>query len=178
MNSHKIRLPFLAVFLVVALLLFFTSASKKQNSVTPLSDSIAYSFALKDLQLQPVQFDIYKGKVVLINLWATWCGPCREEMPYLQKLYETYSHPDFEIVAISLDKNSNIDKVKSYLAKNNFTFPVFYPAENFPKVLQVPAIPSSFLIDRQGRIVWQETGVENFSKQSFKKRIDALINLR
>jgi hypothetical protein len=68
--------------------------------------------------------------------------------------------------------------VKSYLAKNNFTFPVFYPAENFPKVLQVPAIPSSFLIDRQGRIVWQETGVENFSKQSFKKRIDALINLR
>jgi thiol-disulfide isomerase/thioredoxin len=178
MKSQRIRLPFLVLFFVIALLFFFTSASKKKNTVSAFSDSVSYSFTLKDLNQQPVQFNSYKGKVVLINLWATWCGPCRVEMPYLQKLYETYSHADFEIVAISLDNNSNAEKVKSYLIKNDFTFPVFYPGENFPEILQVPSIPSSFLIDKQGRIVWQETGVENFSKQGFKKRIDALINLR
>ena len=83
-----------------------------------------------------------------------------------------------------MELSNEIDKVEyittkdfntNYLLQNNFTFPVYYPDQNFPKVLQVRAIPSSFLIDKKGQIVWHKTGVENFNKASFRKKIDALV---
>ncbi|MFN7706152.1 MAG: TlpA family protein disulfide reductase [Chryseotalea sp.] len=175
MKLPELRVPLYLLIFVIPLFVLVTTASNQYRVNSVIADSVSYTFSLIDMNQKSVPFHQYRGKVVLVNLWATWCGPCRAELPSLQKLQQSYLHPDFEIVAISLDKQSDNQKVNNYLLQNNFTFPVYYPDQNFPKVLQVRAIPSSFLIDKKRQIVWHKTGVENFNKASFRKKIDALV---
>lgn len=140
------------------------------------ADTLDFNFNVIDLSGKSISLNKWKGKFVLINLWATWCGPCRVEMPHLQKLYTTFEHPDFEIITFSLDKQNQVEKVKSYLSRSNYTFNVFFPDKDFPDVLKVKSIPSSFLIDDKGKIVWQHTGVFRFDKSSFKKKLRQLMH--
>jgi thiol-disulfide isomerase/thioredoxin len=121
-----------------------------------------YGFEIKDLSGNKVSFDHYKGKVLFINLWATWCGPCKAEMPGIQSLSEKLKNEDVAFVMLSVDKETSLPKVKSYLENNQFTFPVFMPNGFLPELLHVPSIPTTFIVNKAGKIIMKEVGTRNY----------------
>lgn len=135
--------------------------------------SFDYNFSVKDLKGNIVSFDQYKGKVVFINLWATWCGPCKAEMPGIQSLSEKLKGVPVEFVILSVDKEAALPKVNTYLEKNQFTFPVFMPQGYLPEEMQVPSIPTTFVISKEGKILMKEVGTRNYDT---KKMINFLID--
>lgn len=134
-------------------------------------DTFNYDFTIKDLNGNKFQFDQYKGKVVFINLWATWCGPCKAEMPGIQKLYSKMKNDSVIFVMLSLDKDQAFSKVQAYIEKNEYTFPVFMPSGFLAEQLQVPSIPTTFVISKEGKIIMKEVGIRNYDTQ---KMIDFL----
>lgn len=121
-----------------------------------------YAFTVKDLQGNKLAFDQYKGKVVFLNLWATWCGPCKAEMPGIHNLYTKMKGEPVEFVMLSIDKDKALQKVESYVKSNHYTFPVFMPSGYLAQQLQVPSIPTTFVISREGKIVMKEVGTRNY----------------
>ncbi len=132
-----------------------------------------YNFTIKDLNGNKVPFEKFKGKVVFINLWATWCGPCKAEMPGIQELAVALKDKPIEFVMLSLDKDAMLPKVVSYIEKNQYTFPVFMPHEFLPDQLQVASIPTTIIVSKEGKIIVRETGAKNYNT---KKMIDFLID--
>ena len=99
-----------------------------------------------------------KGNVVLLNLWATWCGPCRYEIPALQAMHDKHHGDGFKVVGISLDE-SGTDAVKQFVTEKKMTYPIAIDADgNLASLFHTTVIPTSVLIDREGRIVWKKFG--------------------
>ena len=110
-------------------------------------------FTLTDLQGKTWTLKDLKGKVVLVNFWATWCPPCRKEMPDLNALYQRFKDQGFVILAIS---DEEVDKVKPFIAERSITYPVMLdPGRKVNELFQVEGIPKSFVYDREGKLVAQ-----------------------
>ncbi len=139
-------------------------------------ESFDYGFRIKDLTGSPVNFDQFKGKVVFINIWATWCGPCRAEMPTIQSLFETIDSPNIAFVILSIDRERDKGKMISYLKEKQFSFPVFQPAGPLPEMMQVSSIPTTFIIAKDGRIASREVGTTNFNTPKFRKFLAKLAS--
>ena len=122
-----------------------------------LTSKPAPDFQLERLSGATVTLSDLKGKVVLLNFWATWCGPCREEMPHLAKLYEKYRDQGLEILAITTDEKSDRAKVAPFVEKYGLTFPVLYD-EGIADAYGVNGMPSTVYVDAQGRTRYQTTG--------------------
>jgi thiol-disulfide isomerase/thioredoxin len=136
--------------------------------------SFDYDFRIKDMQGNVIDFNQFKGKTIFINLWATWCGPCRVEMPSIQKLYDRVNHDEIVFVILSLDENKNHDKILNYISDRALTLPVYQPASSLPAVLDVPSIPTTFVIDPKGKIVSKKVGAANFDNDKFEKFLNDL----
>jgi peroxiredoxin len=108
----------------------------------------------------------YNGKVIMLNLWATWCPPCREEMPSMQNLYNDFKNKNFTIVAVS--QGENLNTVKKFLDKKNYTFPIFIDNKNeVAKSYNTGSIPTTYLINKNGNLIAQFIGGRNwYSKES------------
>ncbi len=134
-----------------------------------------FQFTLQDMQGNPRAASELKGKVVFVNLWATWCGPCRVEMPSIQKLYEEVGqHPSIAFVILSIDRSEDKEKVRAYIAKKGFTFPVYMPLGYLTEQLNVPSIPTTFIIDKAGRVVQKEVGTTDFGRPRFRAYLEKL----
>lgn len=185
--------PFLAAIVLLLALKFtglLSSVSYYTNTallktgilnVTPGNESEApeafdYNFKLKTLNGEAVDFSQFQGKVVFLNLWATWCGPCRVEMPSIQKLYEGMDPEKVQFVILSLDRDDALTKIEEFVDKNNYTFPVYQPKGSLPVQLQVPSIPTTLIIDPNGNIVTKTVGATNFNTDKFKKYLEELAN--
>lgn len=113
-----------------------------------------------------------KGKVVLLNLWATWCGPCRFEIPELQLIHDRYAAKNFEVIGVSVDE-SGIESVRDFVKEHEMTYPVVLDAEGkLANVFQTSVLPTSVVIDRNGRIVWKKFGAIMPDDQELKKAIE------
>lgn len=172
-------------FLVLLLVLQYTGLIRSISSATQstilttglldaeLKDTKAetfnYDFTIKDLNGNKFNFDRYKGKVVFINLWATWCGPCRAEMAGIQKLYSSIAADSISFVMLSLDKDTDTEKVIKYVNTKRFTFPVYQPSGYLTDQLSVPSIPTTFVIGKNGKIAAKEVGTTNFNTDKFRK---------
>jgi cytochrome c-type biogenesis protein len=107
----------------------------------------------------PVSVSDYQGKVVLVNLWATWCEPCREEMPALGELHSIFPRSDFEIIGVSIDDPGFEQVIVRTMADDNLTYPVWLDPENrFQFAFRTIGVPESFLIDADGQIIHQWRG--------------------
>ena len=138
-----------------------------------------YEFKLKTIEGKTIRMDSLKGKVVFLNLWATWCGPCRAEMPAIQKLYASLLRENMAFVMLSIDKKGDEVKVKKYLQDQGFTFPVFRPTfdgnNSIPDMLKVPSIPTTFVIDKEGYVVYKNVGTAKYNTKKFRAFLETLL---
>lgn len=136
--------------------------------------SVAPAWKLQDLDGKTVSSEDFKGKVVILDFWATWCGPCRAEIPGLIDLQAKYQKQGLVVIGISLDEGG-VETVKPFVKKAGLNYAVTL-ADN--KVQQafggVDAIPLTFVIDRQGRIVTKHLGLTE--KDEFEAEIKPLLN--
>lgn len=145
-------------------------------AAVPLRESLPfnYDFKIKDLEGNKVDFNQFKDKVVFLNLWATWCGPCRAEMPTIQKLYTKMADdPNVVFVMLSIDRDKDLPKVVRYLKDKSFTFKGYMPSGYLTEQLNVPNIPTTFIISKEGRIIGKEVGTTNFNSNRFYKFLKA-----
>lgn len=131
-----------------------------------------YDWKLIDEDGNSFNFTETKGKVIVINFWATWCPPCIAEMPSLQKLYEKYG----DNVAFLFVTNDPIDKVESFKLKNDYNFPVYLRRSNAPKELITKSIPRTLLIDKKGNIVIDKNGAVDWFVDDVKNQINKLLS--
>jgi thiol-disulfide isomerase/thioredoxin len=145
---------------------------------SPRADAVAkkfnYNFSVKDLQGNTIKVNEFKGKTVFLNLWATWCGPCRMEMPSIEQLYRQVDKEKIVFIILSVDRPQDFHKIKGYISEKEFTFPVYTPADFLPAQLQVKSIPSTFIISPDGRIVSNEVGATNFDTPEFKTFLEKI----
>ena len=158
--------------------------SKKIPSILILFSGIfLFAFSFSDVQLipvdaqefqqapdykaisldgNPVSISDYQGKVILVNLWATWCEPCREEMPALGELHSMFPRSDFEIIGVSIDDPGFEQVIVQTMAEDNLSYPIWLDPENrFQFAFRTIGVPESFLIDADGQIIHQWKGAFN-----------------
>ncbi len=162
-----------AIGIVLFMFLNNSAASSVEPSAVPaLVDFAAPELALEDLSGSPVSLNDYLGSVVLVNLWATWCPPCREEMPALQSFYDDNKSDGFVLIAINQEEPLEI--VEPFVKEFGLTFPVWldlnYQAEREFKTM---SLPSSFVIDRDGRVRLMWFG--SISKKNLEKYVIDII---
>jgi peroxiredoxin len=117
------------------------------------NDAPGFSAATLDAKPTVKTLTDYRGKVVLLNIWATWCPPCREEMPSIQALHETFKARGFQVVAVSIDQAGDEQKVRDFVKQFGLTFEVLHdPAGNIQQIYQTTGVPENFLIGADGTI--------------------------
>jgi len=136
---------------------------------------MAPNFCLEGLDGRKVELKTFKGKVIFINFWATWCGPCKEEMPSMEALYQQYKEKDFVFLTISVDYGG-IKQVKEFIKQNRYTFPVLLDpkCETFD-VFRVKGIPTTLIIDKKGRMIGKAVGPRNWKNPEFTSLLNMLI---
>jgi len=135
----------------------------------------APNFSLKDLQGRPRELKDFKGKVVFLNFWATWCGPCKEEMPSMEELWKQFKDKDFVFLAISVDY-AGMKPVKEYIEKHRYTFLVLIdPGGKALDLFQVRGIPTTFLIDQKGGLIGRAIGPRDWNHPEVKSLLKILI---
>lgn len=129
-------------------------------------------FTLKNTEGKKVSLKDYRGKTVMLNFWATWCPPCRSEMPSMEKLSKIMDKKSFEILAVNIQEKKHV--VVNFLEKNNYTFPVVLDVNaEAATIYQVRSIPTTYIIDKEGYITaafagakeWDETKVVTLLKK-------------
>lgn len=135
----------------------------------------APGFSLPDLNGTTHDLASYRGKVVFLNVWATWCPPCREEMPSMNRLHERYAREGLVVLAVSEDEGPKED-VAAFARSLGLSFPVLLdPEGSVPPRFGVTGYPETFLIDRTGRIVRHVIGPADWFSDSARAEIEALL---
>jgi len=131
------------------------------------------SYAAKLLDGKPFEVAAEKGNVVLLNVWATWCQPCRFETPELQALHEKYSARGFKVVGVSVDEGGGDVEIRKFIEENKISYPIALdPEGRVANVLRTTVLPTSVLIGRDGRIAWRKVGAVMPSETT---AVDAVI---
>lgn len=156
---------------VIALLLVFASVSWVQASAI---SGKAPDFTLKSKSGKNLRLSEYRGKVVMINFWASWCGPCRQEMPLLEQLYKRYGKVGFVILGVNVEEDSS--KANSMLRDVPVSFPVLYDTTNkVSKMYNVSAMPTTVMVDRNGNMRYLHKGYKPGYEKDYKKQVKQLI---
>ena len=167
MKFKLVRSPYFWAIIAVGAVV--TAAWMGRENYQPvLTGARAPDFTAYDMQGKPVSLSDFAGKVVLVNIWATWCGPCRNEMPSMERLYKSLENqPDFEIMAVSIDAapgttdpfgNPGGD-LEAFAKTLGLTFPIFHdPTGKIQDIYQTTGVPETFLVGRDGIIYRKVAG--------------------
>jgi len=177
-SNHRPARPVILGAAIVALLLvggiwWQNRAGRTIPPVTgPPTGQIAPSFVLDDLTGHPLSSADFAGQVVLVNFWATWCPPCKAEMPDIEQLYRAFQDSGFEVIGVDIEEKP--EAVRAFRDEHGLTFPlVIDPRGSVNPAYHLRGLPTSWLIDRQGilRAVW--VGPLNIEK--VRRRIQGLL---
>lgn len=134
----------------------------------------APGFSLTGMDGKPVSLDQFKGQVVMINFWATWCGPCRQEMPLLDKLYAKYKPMGFTLLGVNVEPDSKL--ASGFLQKTPVTFPILFDTSSeVSKLYEVAGMPSTAIVDRKGNLRWVHKGYKPGDENEYLNQIRALV---
>jgi len=150
---HSFNIKIFILGLCIVGLLFLPHCVKEKEP----SLGLAPDFTLKTLNGQDLALSQLKGKVVLLDFWATWCGPCRESIPHLIQLYKAYRENGFEVIGVSLDKG-DVEIVRNFARSMDIPYPIVIASEEVVRNYRVTAIPTTFFIDKEGKIRERITG--------------------
>lgn len=162
---------------IVSLILLTTNISTPSPTSVGKNAPAKVDFPAPDLQLhditgKPVSLSDYQEQVVLVNNWATWCPPCRQEMPILDAYYRDHRHQNFVIVAI--DAGDAADLVADFVNQNGLSFPVWVdPSSSALKRFRNNYLPSSYLIDKEGQVVMVWSGA--VTRESLEQNITPIL---
>ena len=179
--SYKTVVLIVLIFSGIGIIAFLqTKDSSFNSSVMPgLQKGVsAPNFSFPDLSGKIVSLADFKGKVILLNIWATWCLPCVQEMPSMEKLYKELKDEGLEILAVSIDKLGS-EAVRPFMKNHKLSFPALTDTDGKIKTLyQITGVPESFIIDKDGIIVekiigprdWATRGAINYFRNLIQKR--------
>ena len=137
-------------------------AGEMESTVPQVGEPVA-DFTLPDLHGRTVQLSALRGKVVFINVWATWCPPCVEEMPTIQRLYQQLHERGLEVITISVDA-LGAQVVTPFMRNYQLTFPVLLdPTSTIERLYRTSGVPESFIVDKQGRLVEKIVGPRDWA---------------
>ncbi len=167
------------------LLVWISAANPEDKSIEGLYASVgiqrvsppvdAPDFTLKNLEGSEISLKDFEGKVVFLNFWASWCGPCREEMPSMERLWQRFKEEDFVILAVDLRESRG--EVVSFMKEHNLTFPVLLDSKGeVGSMFGVRAIPTTYLLDSKGRIVGGAIGARNWESEDAFELIENLLS--
>ena len=187
--TKKYVLLFLTIF-IGAILFFLEHFTETPISIANIQtkkifnekkSSVGYfapNFKLRNIKGNYESLDSYRGEVVVLNFWATWCAPCRIEMPSFEKLYRRYRSEGVTVLAITLDKNSE-NKIKSFVDEYGLSFPILLDEKGeVERLYPSMTIPFTYIIDRQGRIVARVDGAKNWESSETFEAIEYLLKNR
>ncbi|MEE8551144.1 MAG: redoxin domain-containing protein [Gemmatimonadota bacterium] len=169
-----LALAILAVVGIVALLAF--------NAGEPLGVEVGDrvpAYSAPSLDGGEVSLADHLGEVVLVNVWATWCGPCRVEMASIQALYDTYRDRGFNVLAISVDAGSDSRQVvEKFAAEYELSFTILLDRDSrITRLLRTVGVPETFVLDREGRIAKRVIGASDWSSEANRTLINELLKL-
>ena len=170
----------IVILMAAAVLVIFALRQKDSflNDTKPEAMAVglpAPDFTLPGLDGQMVSLSDYRGKVVLVNVWATWCPPCVDEMPSLERLYRQIKNEKFELLAVSIDSTGR-DAVEPFMKKHNLTFPALIDPQATIRIpYQTTGVPETFIIDKKGILVKKIIGPLDWSGPEVVRLIRALI---
>jgi peroxiredoxin len=139
-----------------------------------ISEGVAPDFTLKSDTGENLRLSEFRGEVVMINFWASWCGPCRQEMPLLDELYTQYQPLGFTILSVNVEEDST--QAKQMLKDIPVNFPVLYDNQSeVSKLYKVVAMPSTVLVDRDGKVRYLHQGYKPGYEEAYQQQVRALI---
>jgi thiol-disulfide isomerase/thioredoxin len=144
---------------------------KEKESSFPL----APDFTLKTLDGREVTLSALRGEVILLDFWATWCGPCRESIPHLIRLYKTYQKKGFEVIGINMDKR-DMETVRQFAMSMDIPYPVVITLEKVERDYGVTSLPSTIIIDKKGRIREKIRGFTNEIAKQMTTIVEELLS--
>jgi peroxiredoxin len=148
-------------------------AMKDLDLIRPARQKLADDFTLKTPEGATLRLSEQRGKVVLVNFWATWCPPCKEEMPAMQRLHERYGKDGFVLIAVSLDADPRV--VRPFIAEHRFTFTVALDSRmDVANAYGVRALPASFIVDRDGTLAAMAIGPRQWDGAASRALVAAL----
>jgi cytochrome c biogenesis protein CcmG, thiol:disulfide interchange protein DsbE len=140
------------------------------------SEAPGFSASTLTTPAQPKTLTDYRGRVVLLNIWATWCLPCREEMPSMEALYRHYGPRGFKIVAISIDEPGDAEKVRDFVKEFGLTFDVLHDqAGTIQKVYQTTGVPENFLIGADG-VIRKKSYTQDWNSETNRALVARLLD--
>ena len=158
-----------------ALVLFLAGCSHPRELKFEGQRQKAPNFTLKDADGNPVNLTDYRGKVVLVNFWATWCGPCEVEIPWFVEFEQKYRDQGFAVLGLSMD-DDGWKSVRPYIASHKINYRVMIASEVVSQQFgDIEALPTSFVLDRQGRIATNHVGLVD--KRDYQNEILKLLEV-
>jgi peroxiredoxin len=158
----------------LALVLALAAGAATAQGLKPWTGGATPPLALADLQGRTHSLAQYRGKVVLVNFWATWCGPCREEMPSLRELRKSLAGRPFEVLAVNLAEPEA--RIERFLDKVPLDFPILLDRDTkVARAWQARILPASFVIGPDGRIRYHHAGELDWSKEEVRRLIAGLL---
>lgn len=159
----------LRLFLSLSLL-----ASSTSFSHAAAVSGKAPNFTLKSMSGKNLKLSEYRGQVVMINFWASWCAPCRQEMPLLEALYKKYKGLGFTLLGVNVEQDSS--KASTLLKSIKVSFPILFDNKNtVSKMYKVSAMPTTVLVDKDGNLRYLHHGYKPGYERIYQKQIKALL---
>jgi thiol-disulfide isomerase/thioredoxin len=134
-------------------------------------EAARYDLSLRTLDGKSLSLESFRGKVIFLNVWASWCPPCRGEMPGIDELHREMGN---EVAFVLLSVDDNRKQLDHYLAQKGFRLPVYLPDSALTAPYRTQSIPATFLIDRRGQIVFRHEGALDFTAPAFREKLASL----